>query len=849
MVEWNEYLNGILNSHSVFDGLTLENSRVKTSFSPIIKASIQMLESMISTEGKHNILVFPDVSNLGFEFVMAKVIFNISVGKIHMSYDPHSFTKGEFLKYKNCTVQFDSCDTNFDDGIERICFFLKGKNSLMRLSVPIDQAPFFQKATSTRVSSYKLYCNAKKDDALTKLPSVLGDIKKNKTHLDGSIYYVGSINKMHDLLSNTFINGTRIPDILFVGHANSKGEIKNVFSGQLSGNPAIVLSSDLYNVVNAVKIGAKIQSIIVSFLPSEIEKQLDALDYLSSLDLPIVFITDTQNSFNLSQIEERGFSLWRWDSKSLTSSTILSENRFSETKLYNCAHHSIDYVELSWPELSNSVSILYKHKKDTENCSTALMSILGKLFSLSFAFMRSIVPFSDQERISTSNTISLCKSELEKEKKYINSDLYNDLAEVIKNYEITVSNKFNNPKISEINKIILSKRFKRVCFVVPERVNKRNCEIYWKNYGMKKHSSTIITIMYPTEYKNTDLRFDLTIISGWFGNVIMRTIIYSFVAPKYMVFTFECEEAWKKSHTQQWKCSLNHSGNSKLIRHSFSKPSFEISVDGFEENNNVRIDNPTDEVEDFETFLNRGKYHIYSTKNADTIAVPVSFIGGSIAFYSLGHKVVTVTDIIENNSDKYCLKLPNDLCVGDFIVVRETEKDIVRDIADKMMERSGQMHLRKLASKWKEALSIELLFSTVEELHNKLVSVGCTKDIVTLKNWLNNDEIISPQQKEDLVYISMVTEDAVLSEKIDEIYSAGQYVKSVHIKAGRNLSNLVKEKIASTLQEKGIDDPYNVWDPIALQIEDIGTVKILKAIDVGEPLSVDSSYTNRLINE
>ena len=44
-------------------------------------------------------------------------------------------------------------------------------------------------------------------------------------------------------------------------------------------------------------------------------------------------------------------------------------------------------------------------------------------------------------------------------------------------------------------------------------------------------------------------------------------------------------------------------------------------------------------------------------------------------------------------------------------------------------------------------------------------------------------------------------------------------------------------------------DAFNVWDPIELELEGIGTIKILKIIDIGERISVPNSIVNRLIEE
>ena len=95
----------------------------------------------------------------------------------------------------------------------------------------------------------------------------------------------------------------------------------------------------------------------------------------------------------------------------------------------------------------------------------------------------------------------------------------------------------------------------------------------------------------------------------------------------------------------------------------------------------------------------------------------------------------------------------------------------------------------------------------------------------------------------------MVTDTEVLEEKIEEIYAAAQKVKSAHIRAGQRLSQLFRQKIAEVLGEYGKIDAFNIWNPISISVEGIGTVHLLKIIDIGDVISVDIGDTNRLLEE
>jgi hypothetical protein len=263
----------------------------------------------------------------------------------------------------------------------------------------------------------------------------------------------------------------------------------------------------------------------------------------------------------------------------------------------------------------------------------------------------------------------------------------------------------------------------------------------------------------------------------------------------------------------------------------------------------------TDELNEIEFILRENKYRQYgvstSTKpgEATAEAIPVNFVGGYLAFYRTGHKVISVTEVIKRDAEKIDLVSPDELCIGDFVVVREADRDLIRDMADIILSNSGKIGLRELATRWKEALEIERERLSPEEIHQKLINAGCTKGYATVRSWLMDDDVIAPQQKQDLQYISSIAENNVLSGLVDQIYDAAQEVRAAHVHAGRLLSALLRSRIVEVLHSFADLDPYNIWEPIEITVEGIGPVKILKIIYIGQPIVVDIANTNRLIEE
>lgn len=854
MLEWNEYLKIVVNSETAIDNFTLSCDEGTMRISPIVKASILMLEDMISSQGKYNIFVFPEIAHLSKEFLLSKVIYNITAGKIQMLYDPQKFQKGQILKYKGCSVGFDRIEKD-KEGKTRI--YVKFSDG-MSYGVPIEFAPYFQIGESKKLSTYKRFkekYSAQDAKAALENPAqsknLLEILENHKTHLDGSIFYISSIKATREFLTSAQLDGRRLTDILYMAQINGDGDLFNLSAGQLTGNPAIILASDLYAVQNAVSKGIVPQSVIFdASQQNSIEKQLDAFDDLGKQGVPVTCITETAESFDLKSLVERGYNLWRWDSDSITDEVISSEPSYSNNRVINCAKHKTEYLSISDGLISPAVKLLYSQKSVIDDQHPKIISVYEKLFSIAFTMLRTIVPLEAGDKATYRQVLGNCLLDIDAEKRFVTPELYNSLSSAAKLLLQIFESPVNNGKYDAICDIILDNQYKSVCIVIPEKLDRNKYERYWETLDFPCR----ISVMYPLEYQEKpESNFELVILVGWLGNRVMRKVIFGYSAEKYLVLTYPCEEKWKHAHTRSWKKVLSNHRNSEVVRKSFSKSDRQVSSERFEHEEITDIaQSAIDELDDIELVLRTSRYKQYSSgaKPSEIVdAYPVSFVGGYLAFYRSGHKALVATNIIAHAGEKIENKLPEKLEVGDFVVIREAERDIIRDIADKILERSGKAESRALSAKWKEALSVESLFSTYDEIYQKLCDNGCKKDFVTVRNWMVNDDLIQPGDREDLLCIAAATGDEVLREKLDSIYEAGKEVRSAHVQAGRILSQRLKNKIAEHIHGLGEIDTFNVWDPITLQLEDVGQVKILKVIDVSSSVPVDVGNTNRLLSE
>lgn len=858
-MEWTEYIDKLLSDSGSFDGITLSFDELRQSVAvpPIIKASILMLDRMQECQGKFNILVFPEKMQSIFMFTLVKLLYNISEGKIDKGYDPEAFHRGDKLRLGKAVVEFLGIEEQNKSKHMRIRLA-----ESLEISAPIELFPLFQKTTAQKLSKHKVYSEEfKQRKALIgtspeeRYLKILSDYK---THMESSIMNMTSIINTKEQIANSRLCGRSIKDAILVGQADYEGNVKNIGAGQLGGIPAIVLASDLYAIEEAVRKGHPVQSIIIDGSNANaLLSQMDVLDRLMRLGVPITCVTDIVNSFDLQPFLDRQFNLWRWDENSITGSLYDVDPITADLKAKHCAHRNVERMVTDGNEISQAVKLLCTHQKESQGMSAKMMKLYERLYALSFSALRETMPYQAEQLSQGRAALDACSLMLEDEKNFISPEMYNDFSTIIKSLRSVFNGKYKLPKTEALLSKLVSGNYKSVCLVVPDRADKAAIRDYWQGRCRMKGLRTQIYVLSPSEYYPAQCtQYSVTIVAGWLGKAVMRKILYSFNTQDYTVLLYDYENRWNRHASRKWNEALNPVHNRNTIEQSFATDTVHISTKRFVPATPDASDaTDNDELKELETVIRDNKYRQYvanggqksSSETAE--AYPINFTGGYLAFYRAGHKIVSATDIIMEDSDKIKIKLPNDIKLGDFVVVREADRDLIREMADVILSNSQKGDLRDLAGKWKEALEIEQLFYSPEEIYDHLQKAGCTKGYATVRSWLVDDDTIAPNDKADLEAIVKITGNGVLAELLDLVYDAAQTVRAAHQKAGRNLSQKLRTRIGEALKEYGDIDPFNIWNPIEMQIDGIGTVRILKVIDVGAPVVVDIADTNRLISE
>lgn len=854
---WAEYLAEILEQDKSLDDIKVNMDGINVDLPEIVKASVIMAEKMNHNQGNRNVFVFPDGEQIPFLFMLSKVIHNVICGKVENKYSPEQFEEGQLLKIGNCITQFLGIgDSPVKPGTQMI--YLKFSD-LDRFGCPLDMAPYFQVTdTKKRLSKKASYVKEKKkidaDSAVGK--KTINDLKALLTHIGESVVYVSTVTDSERKAEELKIDDEQLFQYLLVAKADYEGDL-HFYKGKYVGTPALIFSSQISYVNEVISRGTKIQSIIINLNECDINSQLDDLDYLLQKKLPVLCVVDTIKSMDLMELQNRGFNIWRWDAESIVDRVCGNSGTSLDRKLSKCIDLSVEYHRLLAPGISKAFDCLYKYNRRIEEESARMNKTYASLIHLAYLSVRGICDISENERDKAIALLDECANSLEIESAFINPQMYKDFDAAINIYYKLLDDIRVFPKTDEIYQLLLEMRKPQFYIICSNQDNTDRVKKYWEDRLVKSGYRPTIYVVYPKEFIGLKKVYgDTAILAGWFSASLVKQIIYSYKIENIHIFTYECEERWRRAHTKTWKNGLSNETNRLIVKKSFSdkiEKSFDkndkAEVIDLEENEALT------QQDDFDLIIQESRYRQYTVHgnyDADQVvqAKPVGFVGGEFALFTEGHKIICVTKIINQTGKQIEKKDVETLEVGDFIVVREADKDIIREVADRILEANGKVDYRETAALWKEALRIEEAFSSLDSIYNRLVEAGCTRNYQTVKNWLQSDDQIIPQDVEDLKYIAEVTGDSVLLEKMEDVVSSGRFIMNAHIKAGRVLSERLSEGIASKLISEKAIDPFNIWEPIEIELNDVGAVRVLKVIDIGpEYITVDAGNSNKILNE
>ena len=190
----------------------------------------------------------------------------------------------------------------------------------------------------------------------------------------------------------------------------------------------------------------------------------------------------------------------------------------------------------------------------------------------------------------------------------------------------------------------------------------------------------------------------------------------------------------------------------------------------------------------------------------------VQFFGDCYTLLTEWAQLPRLNDLIDNantvNAGLRHVKV-SQLVQGDFVLFRASEdKEFIRQIAEEILGLEEYERVRTVAERWRS--SLRHLGASTAEVQRHLEAFGLTRSLVTVAGWLNNQYRIGPGDFGDIEAIARAAGDNELLSNREKVESAITQIRSTHIGAGRQLTQLILGELGGRLNS--LDDQPMLLD-------------------------------------
>ncbi|MFA5432764.1 MAG: DrmE family protein, partial [Candidatus Paceibacterota bacterium] len=241
------------------------------------------------------------------------------------------------------------------------------------------------------------------------------------------------------------------------------------------------------------------------------------------------------------------------------------------------------------------------------------------------------------------------------------------------------------------------------------------------------------------------------------------------------------------------------------------------------------------------------QYSKYSRKGSliDSIkAKRVIFENDFFIYTTESHRFLVIDGLSEKQDVKKNLfmKKFDSLKVGNVIALINTDRNILVELVEKKTNPEDLASVKQWTDLWKNLL--KEYYVSIGHDFNKLVEdlrkYNCIKHESTIKTWLQDENIIGPDDNTDLMSIAFMTNSKLLKDNINTVREAIGKMTGWRMKASNYIIKIIKTKLYEFTDSSVINRK--------ILVEGLGNVIVLKIIDVSSVWeNIDTRYVNRLL--
>ncbi len=852
-MDWQQLSRQIEHNYDFIDRISIEDSDgLKEKIHPLLRISSAMsLQAIYSRTSNRLALVFP--ANL----LCAQWISIICTLKImkddygDLSTNRH-FAKGQKLLVDNKYL-VEYLGEEFEPQLGKMYIYVRCRD-LPKYGIPSELKLLYQPITSNKqLSSQEKVCVGVRNtqSKLGPLDAIIGiSSMGNKTLFDKNIILVSKIGETQRFAKEIFVNEISITDLFLWGKLDVNGDTSIIGQQQIQGNPSCIIAPDLFCVSSYIGDNPDRTKGIIIDGSTNYVNNLQLLDEILDQTIPVIVISDTLDAEYFKYLTDRDFLIWQWNKQNIINSDSLTEitksSLFSpiNNSLRNYCNQQIDQIQCDYPELSDAVDealgIRSLISSDQEEINIPYIKLIRFINDIS-----RLVRMPDQSwQESCLPRLTLLQQQFKEQQNWL-SNKANQGLEGIFNILIKIVNQpfaGKSHKVDKLYGIIRDTEESELLNIVVSRVEEvEYASSYWKSQFPDKDLKNIqfrtMSDLFNLDGSSVPTR---VIICGWLNNENMYSLLHSYITPKYTLLAYPFEKQWFDSASRSWVRRNNFNIRAKDFSEIFGLSEKDLK---FIEYQVIEPTEPAkkDELDilDFEMKNKSYRYHVYTSLTGDKDetckAKLVVFNQNMFAFITESHRLPVVTDVVKGGVSEGEIphRYVRELRVGDYILFQESNRNILREIADKGLAKDGKPDLRTTAGLWREALREAYVNNTssFEGLVRSLNDAGCKRLPSTIRNWLYDDNQIGPGKRRDLRYISRATGNKLLIEKLEEVEAAISTVRGAHIQASNYIRHRLLAKLPEIIANRDRTG-HSAQQSVQIDIEEYGRVMILRIEEI-----------------
>lgn len=778
------------------------------------------------------------------------------------------FRKGQKLRIYDAIVCYVGTIKDTDD-VQKIGVYYDGDTHWMPETkfkslfqrVNTNRNPSSHAAVKAAMRSAREYVANNDSMPLSAIERILGFRTYNNMALfSDSVGILTQSVLLDRFLEQYEVYGEKLDRLLLVASANEQGEPTIRQSGQYDCTAQLIQAYDMYNMRRYVrKHGSGMNGIIVDGMDMFVRSMSEIDTFLHETDMPLVVVCSDADVEQMHYLTERGFAIWQWHKKALSESGCANGNIFASAferldrricnatnitqeavvcrnpyleEMYRSARSIEKKIRFDYPQFEPLYSevmqtLVYVNRMAWLPTKEWYNGITAKVAGWRDGLARSAL-FLPDDMTDVFTTVfdrleSLTTKDFEKE-----AGKYHELRNLLKN-------------VSGNTLIVVPKR--SMMDFQPEVIAGSGTSIFVRSFDDLSNPGDAST-------------YSTMIVTGWFRRNIMTYLLNSGIAPRIILLTYPWERQWfgqamekwrntARSYTEQIDFGFLNTENTR----GMDFPSFQYEhprereiATGIEED---------DETIHRSTLIRKANEKNQGRQMEVLSATMLLLADGWFMLATRDKTFLYVTPFIvggRRSTETIPYRKLQELKAGDWVLIPETDKDILRNVVDRKLEREGRGGLRDIAGLWRGTIArlFQECWFSYSKLHNLLQRYGCKVTEQTVHGWVEND-MIGPNERENIEIIALASGDDVLSARMDEVWNAICELRQMHMQAAGEMIEQLRREVARYMHAGLHSSASSI---ITLDISDFGIVHLMQIDEIDRnPIMTDARRVNKLYTE